>query len=141
MSLRALLFATFTVVFAVASSAQTGSCPKKQAKFVPERLTMHSKLPCSGTSISVGGVTLASSGAACPLLATHTMDHEIEVDSIHNTMIEVTGQSATTIYHFECDQDWLLIIPWGSSCQLARTVVGPALVRYRTIPCATVITP
>ncbi|MFT4514208.1 MAG: hypothetical protein ACI89X_002455 [Planctomycetota bacterium] len=134
MSPRSLLFAAFTLLLAAVSTAQD-TCPKKQAKHVPEKVVSHGELPCSGGTISFGGLTLISQSTACPMFATHTMEHEIEEDSRDKTMIEVTGQSSSWIYFFECQRDWLLIIPWGSNCTMSSTTIGPDLVRYRTIPC------
>ena len=134
MSARNLLFAAFTLLFATATTAQ-GSCPNKQAQFVPESLTMHGELPCSGGTISFGGLTISSDGIACPIFATHIMPHEIEVDAVTETMVEVTGQASTWIYYFTCQQDWLLILPWGRSCVIKSRVAGADLPRYRTVPC------
>jgi hypothetical protein len=134
MSSRSLLFAVFTLLFAAAITAQ-GTCPKKQAKFIPEALTMHGELPCSGGTVSFGGLTISSTQIACPIFATHTMPHEVEVDALTETMVEVTGKASSWIYYFECQQDWFLIVPWGSSCLMKSTLAGASLPRYRTVPC------
>lgn len=134
MSPRSLLFAAFTLLFAAATSAQ-GSCPKKQARHVPESLTMHGALPCSGGTISFGGVTISSSSSSCPIFATHTMPHEIEVDATTETMVELTGQASVWIYFFQCQREWLIIVPWGSSCVMKSQNAGLDLQRYRTVPC------
>jgi hypothetical protein len=134
MSPRSLLFAAFTLLFATATTAQ-GTCPNKQAKFVPETLAMHGELPCSGGTISFGGLTISSENIACPIFATHIMPHEIEVDALTETMVELTGTASSWIYYFACQQDWFLILPWGSSCVMKSRAAGASMPRYRTVPC------
>lgn len=134
MSPRSVLFAAFTLLFAIATSAQ-GSCPKKQAQHVPETFTMHGELPCSGGTISFGGLTITSKSTACPVFATHTMPHEIEASATTMTMVELTGQASVWVYYFECRQEWLVILPWGSSCVMKSQNAGSDLQRYRTVPC------
>lgn len=123
------------------SGTSTTTCPKKQARHVAERVTPHGELPCTGGSISFGGLTVSTPSSACPIFATHQQQHEVEVDAPTQTMVEVVGQASTWIYYFACESDWLLIIPWGSSCAISRTVTGSDNPRFRTISCEAGINP
>lgn len=135
MNLRSLCVALAVTFFAAASTAQDG-CPRTKAQHVPERFSFKGQQACPGITINVGGANVSTPGQNCPLLATHYPDHELEVPSGSETMVAVHAQAPTYIYHFACERDWFLVIPWGSTCQLSARFAGVPVLRMTTIPCA-----
>ena len=52
-----------------------------------------------------------------------------------HTRTQLYAQVSTRIYHFACERDYLLFIPWDSSCRLVAEKAGAALPRMTTVPC------
>lgn len=134
MNARFLCVAIASTFLAAAGVAQ-GSCPKTKAQHVPERFSFKGQQSCPGINISIGGTSVTTPGQNCPLVGTYYPDHEIEVASDDNTMVTVHAQATSFVYHFACVSEWLLIIPWGSTCQLTARYNGVPVMRMTTIPC------
>ena len=73
----------------------------------------------------------------CPLLAVLVPEHELEEPQTNgsHTRTMVYGEATTRVYNFACEREWLLFIPWDSSCRLVAEKNGAALPRMTTIPC------
>lgn len=128
---------------AVAALLLTGAtaqdnCPKTKAQTIDRSLVFEGSMDCGGISITVAGTQLTSPTHGCPLLAVETPAHEREVpqkDGLR-TYAKVWDRVSVRTFHFECDQDWLLFLPWGSSCRFTRVTIGGVLPRMTTVPCA-----
>jgi len=140
MNLRSLCVTLAAALFAVAGTAQD-NCPKTKAQHVPERFSFKGRQACPGISVNIGGASVATPGQQCPLVATYYPDHEIEVPSNAETMVHVHATAPSYVYHFACVRDWLLIIPWGSTCQLSARYTNVPVLRMTTVPCAANTTP
>jgi len=73
----------------------------------------------------------------CPLLIVDTPTHELEVDAgpEAGTRVRNTDVVKEWSYFFKCEQDWFVIIPWGSRCVFDRQVLRGTLCRRITVPC------
>lgn len=131
-----LIVATLAALFANTATAQ-GNCPRTKAQTVPRDVQFYGVVKCGSVSLDIGGATFSGPNQGCPLLAVLVPQHEREVDQTNgaNTQTRVYTQVSTRIYHFACDRDWLLFIPWDSTCRLVQEKAGSALPRMTTVPC------
>ena len=115
-----------------------GACPQTKAVTVPRAIQLHGTVKCGSVQLNIGGTTFSSPGQGCPLLALLIPEHELEAPQTNaqQTQAKVYAQVSTQIFHYECHRDWLLFIPWGSSCRLKAARVGGVLPRMNTSPCA-----
>lgn len=136
MKLRSFEVALVAMLFAASVTGQS-SCPHREAKHVPEKFTFHGTQACSGATFNVGGATITTPGQSCPVMATYSPANEFETPTGKDvlTKVQVVGHSATKVYHFSCQTDWYLIVPWGSSCRVATQMNGATLLRLITVPC------
>lgn len=124
----------------VDAAAAQGNCPKSKAVTIPRNVEFHGVIKCGSVKLNVGGATFSGPAQGCPLLAILVPEHEVEAVQTNGerTQTRVYEQVTTWIHHYACERDWLLFIPWGSSCRLASTKAGAALPRMTTVPCQTV---
>ena len=134
MTLRFYWLVAVATILALESAAQN-NCPRTKAKHIPEQVSFQGSQDCGSIKLRIGDTEISSPGQGCPLIASHTFAHEIEVSSTSETMTQVHSQVPSYVYHFRCKQDWWLIIPWGTSCEIARTITGAPQLRMTTIPC------
>ena len=112
-------------------------CPKTKAVTVPRAVEFHGAVKCGSVSLNIGGATVSGPSQGCPLLAVLVPEHECTENQASGarTYVQVYGQVTTRIYHFACERDWLLFLPWGSTCRLASDKAGAVLPRMTTVPC------
>ena len=129
--------AAAAALFASVAPGQ-GSCPQTKAVTVPRAIQFHGAVKCGSVRLNIGGTTFSSPGQGCPLLALLVPEHEVEAAQTNGqqTQAEVYAQVSTQIFHYECRREWLLFIPWGSSCRLKAARVGGVLPRMNTSPCS-----
>ena len=129
--------AAAAALFASAASGQ-GLCPQTKAVTVPRTIQFHGAVKCGSVRLNIGGTTFSSPGQGCPLLALLVPEHEVEAAQTNGqqTQAEVYAQVSTQIFHYECRREWLLFIPWGSSCRLKAARVGGVLPRMTTSSCS-----
>ena len=129
--------AAAAALFASAASGQ-GLCPQTKAVTVPRTIQFHGAVKCGSVRLNIGGTTFSSPGQGCPLLALLIPEHELEAPQTNGqqTQAEVYAQVSTQIFHYECRREWLLFIPWGSSCRLKAARVGGVLPRMTTSSCS-----
>lgn len=129
--------AAAAALFASAASGQ-GLCPQTKAVTVPRTIQFHGAVKCGSVRLNIGGTTFSSPGQGCPLLALIVPEHEVEAAQTNGqqTQAEVYAQVSTQIFHYECRREWLLFIPWGSSCRLKAARVGGVLPRMTTSSCS-----
>ena len=129
--------AAAAALFASAASGQ-GLCPQTKAVTVPRTIQFHGAVKCGSVRLNIGGTTFSSPGQGCPLLALIVPEHEVEAAHTNGqqTQAEVYAQVSTQIFHYECRREWLLFIPWGSSCRLKAARVGGVLPRMTTSSCS-----
>lgn len=120
------------------SAPAQGSCPRTQAETVPRTVGFHGVVHCGAVSFQVGGATFSGPNQGCPLLAVLVPEHEREVPQTNGsqTRTSIYAQVATRVYHFACEREWLLFIPWDSTCRLVSENAGAVLPRMTTVPCA-----
>lgn len=121
-------------------AAAQGSCPRTKAVTVSRDIQFHGAVKCGSVQLNIGGTTFSSPGQGCPLLALLVPEHEIEAPQTNGQQTEATvyAQVSTQILHYECHRDWLLFIPWGSSCRLKTARAGGVLPRMNTSACSAV---
>ena len=129
--------AAAAALFASVAPGQ-GSCPQNKAVTVPRAIQFHGAVKCGSVRLNIGGTTFSSPGQGCPLLALLIPEHELEAPQTNGqqTQAEVYAQVSTQIFHYECRREWLLFIPWGSSCRLKAARVGGVLPRMTTSSCS-----
>ena len=123
-------------VLAHVAAAQT-TCPKTRARTVPREVEFHGAAKCGAVSLTIGGATFTGPDQGCPLLAVLVPEHELEEPQTNgsHTRTMVYGEATTRVYNFACEREWLLFIPWDSSCRLVAEKNGAVLPRMTTIPC------
>lgn len=128
--------ASVAMLLAAAAVGQ-GGCPHKEAEHVPETFTFHGAQACAGATINIGGATIQTPGQACPVMGVYTPpnEHEVSAGKDKATRVQVVGQAPTRVYHFRCQTDWYLIVPWGSSCRVSTQLNGASVLRMITVPC------
>lgn len=116
-----------------------GSCPRTKAQTVPRTVEFHGAVQCGAVSFQVGGATFQGPNQGCPLLAVLVPEHERESPQTNGsqTRAHIYAQVATRVYHFACEREWLLFIPWDSTCKLVSESSGAVLPRMTTRPCET----
>lgn len=128
--------AATAAVFVHCATAQM-ACPKTKAQTVPRDVEFHGVAKCGAVSLTIGGATISGPNQGCPLLAILVPEHEVEEPQTNgaHTRTQLYAQVSTRIYHFACERDYLLFIPWDSSCRLVAEKAGAALPRMTTVPC------
>ncbi|MEC8252695.1 MAG: hypothetical protein VX044_05740 [Planctomycetota bacterium] len=113
------------------------ACPNTKAVTISRTVEFHGAVECGAVRLNIGGATLSRANQGCPLLAILVPEHEVAEPqtSRARTRTHVYAHVTTRIYHFACEQDWLLFLPWGSTCRLARDKAGAVLPRMTTLPC------
>jgi len=136
MKLRSFGVALAAMLFAAAVTGQS-TCPHREAKHVPESFAFYGNQSCSGTTFSLGGATVTTPGQNCPVVATYSPPSEFESPTGKDvlTKVQVVAQAAVKVYHFSCQTDWYVIVPWGSSCRVTSQGNGATLLRLVTTPC------
>jgi hypothetical protein len=125
-----------TAAFSFASTLLAQACPNLKAQDVPLSIQYGAPQNCGSVSYSFGGVNASSSMTCCPLFVLIVPPHQVAVASDRKTRTEVVGQAPVTIHYFTCEQDWLVIIPWGSSCAFRAMNTLYHEDRLRTVDCA-----
>lgn len=128
--------AAIAAVLVHGATAQT-TCPKTRARTVPRDVEFHGAAKCGAVSLTIGGATFTGPDQGCPLLAVLVPEHELEEPQTNgsHTRTMVYGEATTRVYNFACEREWLLFIPWDSSCRLVAEKNGAVLPRMTTIPC------
>jgi len=131
-----LVAAALAATFANFAAAQT-TCPKTKANTVPLDVQFFGMVKCGTVNITIGGATFSGPNQGCPLLAVRVPAHEVEVPQTNNSLTKtnVWAQVTTEVYHFTCKRDYLLFLPWDSTCTLERRAAGAVLPRMSTVPC------
>jgi hypothetical protein len=113
------------------------TCPKTKAQTVPLDVQFFGLVKCGSVSFTIGGTTFSGPNQGCPLLAVQVPTHEVEVPQTNGnrTKTRIWGQVATEVYHYVCERDYLLFVPWDSTCTLERRHAGAALPRMTTVAC------
>ena len=113
------------------------ACPNTKAVTISRTVEFHGAVECGAVRLNIGGATLSRANQGCPLLAILVPEHEVAEPQANRarTRAHVYAHVTTRIYHFACEQDWLLFLPWGSTCRLARDKAGAVLPRMTTLPC------
>lgn len=133
---RFQLFAVCAALLVGVAAAQ-GSCPRTQAETVARTIEFHGVVQCGAVRFQVGGATFSGPNQGCPLLAVLVPEHEQEAPQTNGsqTRTQVYAQVTTRIYHFACEREWWLFIPWDSTCRLVNEHAGAVLPRMTTVPC------
>jgi len=137
MKLRIASFAAFAALFTGAADAQA-PCPRTKAETVASTVEFHGVVPCGAVQFQVGSATFSGPNQGCPLLAVLVPEHERETPQTNGalTQAKVYAQVTTRVYHFACQREWLLFIPWDSTCGLVSESAGAVLPRMTTAPCS-----
>lgn len=125
-----------TAAFSFASTLLAQGCPRTQAQEVPLNVQYGAPQNCGSVSYTFGGVNVSSGATGCPLFVLIVPAHQVAVPSDRKTKAEVVGQVPVTIHYFTCAQDWLVIIPWGSTCTFRSMNTIYNEDRLRTVDCA-----
>jgi hypothetical protein len=120
---------------APALTAVQSNCPHTRAQHVPESINYEGSRDCGTVKLKIAGAEISAQGQGCPILASHTLSHEIEVPSATATRTQVHAQVPSYIYHFSCKQMYFVIIPWGSYCEIVRNINGAPQLRMNTVSC------
>jgi len=98
--------------------AAQDTCPRTRAELVPERVTVHATITCSGVTVDVPGVAINLRGD-CPTLITAVPEHEIAVATDSRTRADVTGTLSGRIITMSCRTSYLLfLVPVGTGCEI-----------------------
>ncbi len=130
---RALVVAA---LFGTGLLAQQTKCAHLRARTVPEAQTISGLVSsCGSVRLTIGGLTVQGPSSGCPAFIIHTPEHEIIEHSPHRTWVTNYGQRAVTTFRFECQTDWFILIPIGSSCRHVDMRTSGTVDRWVTRNC------
>jgi hypothetical protein len=133
MPLRCFVLPCLTFALAAGAVAQK-PCPYTKADRIPASEQYGPAAACSGLSFSGHGFKLATA-TGCPLFVTLTPQHHDIVPNSQATRAEKIGTREGRILYFRCQTDYVIIIPWGSSCVCDRDVAWGTYLVAATRPC------
>ncbi len=125
-----LLSAAFLLASVVAQD-----CPREKAESRPA--SSHNGPPgnCSGIEYEVGGIRVSSKTVACPTFVIFTPPHDVAAASNKETYAHVTASLPITMIKFECEREYLIIIPLGLKCVAGATQNVGFVRLMETRPC------
>ncbi|MFO1031758.1 MAG: hypothetical protein U1F60_11810 [Planctomycetota bacterium] len=125
-----LLSAAFFLTSLVAQD-----CPREKAESRPAAIHNGPPGNCSGIEYEVGGIRLTSKTVACPTFVVFIPPHDHAVASDKDTYAHVTGTLPITMIKFECQREYLIIIPLGLQCVAGATQSIGYVRLIETRPC------
>ena len=133
-----LRFYGIAAVAALTTGYSTAQCPNTKAQTIAASTVLTGQQSCGITNLDIGNVQIATKQNRCPLFAVDTPAHEIVVaaSSPANTKTMVSAIVSEWTYFFKCKQVWYVVVPWGSTCVVDRTILRNTLHRRVTISCS-----
>ena len=116
----------------------TGQCPNTKAQTIAASTILTGQQNCGISNLDLGSIQINSKQNQCPLFAIDTPAHEVVIAANSEAMTKtmVTAIVSEWTYFFKCKQVWYVVVPWGSTCVIDRTILRNTLHRRVTIPCS-----
>jgi hypothetical protein len=131
------LFLLFAFAWCAAPAARAqDNCPMQTTESQPDHLLTGPMSNCKGIDLRIGSLVVSTPQNTCPTFVVYTPAHETAIASKNRTMVDVLSSHAVLLLRFDCQQDWFLIFPIGSSCVLESTRNIGMVHRMVARPCA-----
>lgn len=129
------LFAVALAASIVAPMTAQDTCPWQTTQHVAADVIYGPSQDCGGIDYRISEIQILSPKGPCPLFVIYVPAHDLVVPSPMRTRVDVIAQQPITKCIFECQSDWFLFIPLGSTCVFVRQINLGALPTLITRPC------